>query len=419
MKPWERRLRDLSHLLENCHTTYLDPDLFRMNTNQFLQTARTVTFIIQKNKSIIPNYDTWYSDAVLEPWSKDNIMQWAKDARNSIEKEGDLELNSSLKLTLVFSYLAEDDVEIMCSKVELLNAGVKKLIRLAQQKLPSGISDAAAVKIERRWVTALLPQWELLQALAYVYARIFECCQSLAKQLNSKLDDCIADARYFSGLQDETRQVSYIKLNGLNMHSLKTEVISSDRKFKLAPAIQEAFNALHVNRTWPRNLDEVLEYYTNMAKLTFDHFGNHVPMLFLFNENWQPIDMISTHFGDQADKFIFWRHVADQIVTLQACGLVWISESWMRSADRTGNTAVRNMPITGERLHVIALDKSGNRQEAGWDILRKHEETKPTLQQIPADDKIEKDMSPYFLVPALRAMGIKDPEFMAKSSKNA
>lgn len=419
MNPWERRLRDLSHLLENCHKTYLDPDLFRMNTNQFLQTARTITFIIQKNKSIIPNYDTWYSDAVLEPWGKDNVMQWAKDARNSIEKEGDLELNSSLKLTLVFSYLTEDDVEIICSKVELLNAGVKKLIRLAQQKLPSGISDAAVVKIERRWVTALLPQWELLQALAYVYARIFECCQSLAKQLNSKLDNCIADASYFGGLEDETRQVSYIKLNGLNTHSLRTELISSDRKFKLAPAIQEALNALHVGRKWPSNLDEVLEYYTNMAKLTFDHYGNHVPMLFLFNENWQPIDMISTHFGDQADKFIFWRHVADRIVTFQARGLVWISESWMRSTtDRTGNTAIRNMPITGERLHVIALDKSGNRQVAGWDILREPEETKPTLQQISADDKIEKDMSPYFLAPALRAMGIKDPELMAKSSKN-
>jgi len=53
-KPWERRLKDLSHLLKCCIDTYFDPELFRLNLNQFLQTARTVTFIIQKNKK--PDY---------------------------------------------------------------------------------------------------------------------------------------------------------------------------------------------------------------------------------------------------------------------------------------------------------------------------------------------------------------------------
>jgi hypothetical protein len=33
-----------------CAATYFDHELFRLNTNQFLQTARTVTFLIQKNR---------------------------------------------------------------------------------------------------------------------------------------------------------------------------------------------------------------------------------------------------------------------------------------------------------------------------------------------------------------------------------
>src|SRR5690606_22099691 len=116
MKPWERRLRDLSQLLTNCHSTYFDPNLFRMNTNQFLQTARTVTFIIQKNKAEIPNYQSWYLMAVVTPWKNDEVMTWAKDARNVIEKEGDLELNSLLKATLLFSYLEEQDLSIDCGR---------------------------------------------------------------------------------------------------------------------------------------------------------------------------------------------------------------------------------------------------------------------------------------------------------------
>jgi hypothetical protein len=417
MKPWEKRLGDLSHLLRNCHATYLDPDLFRMNANQFLQTARTVTFIIQKNKDTIPSYDSWYSSAVLEPWSKDEVMQWAKEARNTIEKEGDLDLNSILKLTLIFSYLVEDDTEVQLGKAELLNAGVKKLARLAQQKLPSGISDAAAIKIERRWVTALLPQWELLQALAYVYARVFECCQGLAKQFNTQIDSSIATVHFFSSLQDEARQVSYIKLNGLGGHSVRTEVVKFDRAFQPPPAMREAFNAIHSGGVWPRNLEEVLDYYVKMAELTFSHFGNHVPMLFLFNESWKPVDMISTQFSDQADKFIFWRHVADQIITLQASGLVWISESWLRNLDRSGATAIKDMPIAGERLSVVAVDKSGNRRQFGWDILRNSDSKKPVLRKVPVEDKSEEDMLPYFLVPALRAMGISNPEFMVKSGE--
>jgi hypothetical protein len=92
-----------------------------MNTNQFLQTARTVTFIIQKNKEEIPNYQSWYSAAVVAPWGSDEVMTWANDARNTIEKEGDLELNSALKVTLLFSYLEEQDLSIDCGREELVS----------------------------------------------------------------------------------------------------------------------------------------------------------------------------------------------------------------------------------------------------------------------------------------------------------
>jgi hypothetical protein len=341
-------------------------------------------------------------------------MKWAKEARNKVEKEGDLELNSSLKLTLIFSYLTEEDAEIQCSKAELLNAGIKKLIRLAQKKLPSGVSHAAAVKIERRWVTALLPQRELLQALAYAYVRIYESCQSLAKQFNEEIDRSIPDGHFFSGIQDATRQVGYIKLSDLNVHSVRTENFRIDPQFKPPAAIAEAFNSIHVGLVWPEDIEGVLKYYEEMATLTFSHFGNHVPMLFLFDKSWRPIDMLSTEFQDQADKFIFWRHVADRIAMLNACGLVWISESWIRSIDNSGSTAIKDMPIKGERLHVVAIDSTGQRRLSGWDILRKPNEEKPTLVPIADADKAEKGMALYYLVPALRAMGVDNIEFLSR-----
>lgn len=416
MKPWEKRLSDLAHLLKNCHTNYLDPDLFRMNTNQFLQTARTITFIIQKNKDTIPNYENWYNETVIQPWGSDEVMRWAKEARNKVEKEGDLDLYSSLKLTLVFSYLTEEDAEIQCSKAELLNAGIKKLIRFAQKKLPSGVSHAAAIKIERRWVTAPLPKWELLQALAYVYSRNYKCCESLAKQFNDKIDKKIPNSHFFSSIQNETRQVRYMKLNDLNLHSTKSETITIDPQLKPPAVFTEQFLSTHANRQWPSNINEIHKYYEEMAILTFNHFGNHVPMLFLFDKSWHPIDMVSTQFRDQADKFIFWRNIADRITMLRASGLVWISESWIRSIDKSGASAIKNMPIKGERLHVMAIDEAGHRCQSGWKILR-DPEGKPTLQSITDTNEVENGMIPYYLVPALRAMGVDDIEFISR--KNA
>lgn len=99
MTAWERRLKDLAQTLANCASTYFDPDAFRMNVNHFLQTSRTVTFIIQKDKAKIPNFIAWYDANVLKKWRGDVVMDWARDSRNIIEKEGDLDLNSTLAVT--------------------------------------------------------------------------------------------------------------------------------------------------------------------------------------------------------------------------------------------------------------------------------------------------------------------------------
>ena len=131
-KPWERRLKDLSHLLNSCTKTYFDPELFRLNLNQFLQTSRTVTFIIQKNKREIEDYDTWYQKNIIEKLNNDSLMTWAKNSRNTIEKQGDLEMYSEAKATLISSYIEENDIEITTQE-SLLGIGIKKLVRVAQK----------------------------------------------------------------------------------------------------------------------------------------------------------------------------------------------------------------------------------------------------------------------------------------------
>ena len=231
-RPWERRLKDLSFVLANCARTYFDPELFRMHTNHFLQTARTVTFIIQKNKGGIPEFEAWYSSEVQDNWRMDEVMLWARDARNKIEKVGDLELYSSLQATLMFSYLEEEDLTLECGRHELLRVGVKRLVRFARRQLPTGVSDTAAVRIERRWVATSLPNWELLHALTYVYSRLYACCNKLAVQLGGKIASDIPSDTAALHLTGEARHVTYVKLRGMKGFQSRTDRVGFDSGYE-------------------------------------------------------------------------------------------------------------------------------------------------------------------------------------------
>ncbi len=56
----DRRLEDVHQLWHQAEAAYFDPDGFRLAIQTAIQTLRTVTFVLQKQKVNIPNFDTWY-----------------------------------------------------------------------------------------------------------------------------------------------------------------------------------------------------------------------------------------------------------------------------------------------------------------------------------------------------------------------
>lgn len=237
MQPWERRLRDLAQLLRNCGETYFSPDRFRQNTNQFLQTSRTVTFIIQKNKGSIPGFDNWYKANVLQPWAVDPIMSWAKDARNVVEKEGDLEMQSTLQVSVLFSYISDEDMLVEVTRTELLQASIEQLLKLARRVLPPGVADAAVLKIQRKWVANTLPDRELIYALTYAYAQLHRVCSALATHLNLAIDPSIPHPTSIDPSSNDVARVRFIKFSkpGVGRHvSMRVDL---DPSFKPTPAL--------------------------------------------------------------------------------------------------------------------------------------------------------------------------------------
>jgi hypothetical protein len=385
MQSWERRLRDLGQLLKNCEATYFDPELFRMNTNQFLQTARTVTFLIQKQKSVIPDFANWYEANVLKAWVTDEVMSWAKDSRNKIEKEGDLDLQSSLNAVLIFSYIEKHDVALACGDQERLGGNVKRLVHLARQRLPPGVSHDAVIKLERRWVANTLLNWELLHALTYVYGRLYECCSKLARHLSLGLDKSVPHTTDFDDSSTDARKIRYIRLKDFALIHAESRTVGIRLDAPPPGPVADVLATLSP-KTKPTTLSENVSLYARVAQATFQQHGHHVPMLFLFNEQFEPIDALSTEFEDQSSKFVFCRLIASRIAYLRAASIVWISEAWIRDAQHLYEKPMGHLPIVGETLIVLGYDKDGRSIRTTWVIRRHAEGDKPILEEASPEE---------------------------------
>jgi hypothetical protein len=159
-----RRLASAHRLWHQTTKLYPNPEGFRTNLNSTIQELRNVTFILQKEKQKIPNFDAWYAPHQARMKS-DTLMKWLVEMRNRVVKQGDLETNSRAVARLVDAYFdrGADTVEVppTASAAELATI-------LAAQASPW--FRHGYVEVERRWEVRELPERELLDALAECYS---------------------------------------------------------------------------------------------------------------------------------------------------------------------------------------------------------------------------------------------------------
>jgi hypothetical protein len=302
----------------------MEPELFRLNVNNFLQTARTVTFLVQKEKNSIPDFDRWHLENIAKPWSDDEVMRWAKDSRNKIEKEGDLELNSLAQATLILGHLPETDQAIEFPDQSLLFRGTEALVKSAKQILPPDIADSSLIRIERRWVAEALPNHELLYALTVIYSRLHAACLSLTKHVGENWPNSIAPPSKFIDLAPATSQTYWIKLeNGKHYTTRKSATDRTPTYDVLTPERKLAIATLSEKLT-EKSLESLHEWHEQMAELAFRNDGFHLSMLFMYRKDLSMIRMIGTEHADRAEKYMFWREVPPILAAEGSAAFVYI-----------------------------------------------------------------------------------------------
>lgn len=170
-----RRLVEGHVLWHQALATYQDVDSFRANVNALIQALRNITFILQSEKHRVSDFDEWYG-AWQARMASTPLLTWVKDARNTVVKQGDLEIESSAVVTLL---TWRDDVLSTVpippsTPTELVLRNVAVLDLAQKLGTPVGDLDAAAIAVERRWSAPGLAGKELLTSLADAYGRLSE-----------------------------------------------------------------------------------------------------------------------------------------------------------------------------------------------------------------------------------------------------
>jgi hypothetical protein len=340
---------------------------------------------------------------VLQPWQVDPVMSWAKDARNVVEKEGDLEMYSTLQVAVLYSYESSEDMVIEVARKERLQASIEQLLKLAINQLPPEILVSAVLKIQRKWVANTLPDRELIHALTYVYSQLHSVCNALSKHLESELDSSIPHPTDFDPNSNDIARVRFMKLSQPGIGKNTSIRFKSDPKYKAPQALQQLKEEFD-SAPRPSSLAEVAAKHAKMAQITFEQNGSHIPMLALYDKNWRNIDFLSTAFSDQSEKYLFWRNAADRAFYLKAYAMVWTSELWVRDLKERENRHISELPIIGEQLHVVAADASGATEVVAWNIERTSGTKKPVLTQLRPEEAYHKPEHIFFVKPVVAAM---------------
>jgi hypothetical protein len=367
----DQRLADSHRFWHQAEAAYFDPDGFRLGAQSAIQTLRSVTFILQKNKAAIPGFDQWY-----EGWRKrlgaDQLMRWIVDARNRIEKEGDLEAHSYVRAEILASYLdVGPRIEVPASLFQNTAA--------LQRTIPAGalgkhIKRHGVLRLQRRWVENTLPGYELLDALAIAYGKIAELVHDAHRQIGLSPPETIHDDDGKSYdlpamgwrmpcmiAHEGPRTVSVALANGARIEFEEKTISISRTDLKVTELLANLPNNPRVAMTHDyKNYEELAAGYFEMFRSVFLKDRYHLSILFLFRD-MRFIKFMQIKVDNVQQKYMMMRHLAPEVTKTGADAAMLIGEAWMAPAgsikpyERPADSSLRK-----EILHLLLVRKSGD-----------------------------------------------------------
>lgn len=342
LSPPRRRLDQVHALWHRALDGYTSVDDFVVSINSLLQAERTVTWILQKWLRHRPWFGDWYPERQAA-MSADPVMRWLVQARNHVEKEGDLDLHSSARVYVIDSWLAgsylEVDVPPLISPAEIAQL-------LKPRDMPEHVRRDGIFRVERRWVARSMPEMELLDATAHGYA-----------VLNSIITE--AEAIEAGGTPAQTKNVVPIPLDCMVADTdqrtaslnLRTDRLVTFDRDKLPPTSDEDLG--RVKDRYGSAIESVgrpgdslasrVSWHHELGRKFLEIDGYHHATMFIYR-NGKQISANRLVFRDQQEKYLVMAAIARDVAAKDIDEVIVSGEMWFAEALPDGHALDRVRP---------------------------------------------------------------------------
>lgn len=360
-----KRLEDLHRQWHQAEQAYFDPDAFRVAIQTAIQTSRTVTFILQSNKRNVPDFENWYGE-----WQKKfadiPLMRWMVDARNRIEKQGDLEALSHIRADIVASYLQEGpSIEVPAG---LFDAPLKLLKSIPNSQLGEHIKKDGILRIQRKWIENTLPDFELLEAVAIAYGHLSEMLDAAHRQMGIAVPDAkdtrtgeVYDSASMKGRlpcmigHSDLRTLDIWLANGrpVNMEVRERTIDLSNageglERYDIKP--EDIFGKSN-------DIERIQDSLFETASKMFLRDGYHISIMFLFRAG-KLTEQALLEPEEHGEKYIMLRKLAQEVEKKGIDAAILLGETW-------------TAPYDPEKPYRRAVDAPNKREALTATLVRK------------------------------------------------
>jgi hypothetical protein len=405
-----KRLLEAHRLWHQAYDNYFDPEGFRVNINATIQALRNLTFALQNEKEKIINFDTWYPNWQSK-MKTDPIMKWLNEARVKIVHQKDLETKSQANV-LIHSYfnLVEYKFDVPAFLPSEVIAHKAKGIIIKENEMPEHYLKECIAVVERRWVAEDLPDWEILDALAYGFNFAKDIVFDAHKQAGSNYIECsLHDYLHPLSHDDLTGQYSCMNMNA----TFRTQNIAlSDFQTRAFETNTVKMNEHIVSETKKRYSSKIFSQLSEISKhdpFKFADTLNKVALQVLKKDKYhQWIQFIKVPYKgwelhtvypeDKSDKFLLMKELASYVKETKATCVININEAWIsRDVDAIiGGTPVNETQDRTEALCISVITSDGRSRSYMTEFQRKYFGNIKFLET-----KVSEEDPGYFLKPVL------------------